>query len=58
MLKHKFSFCTIDPKHGIVDVIDFRLNKLSALSKSKKNLYTITFVDMAGLDREHSKGEG
>ena len=54
-----FPFCTIDPNIGIVDVIDLRLDKLSTLSKSKKRIYTtITFVDIAGLVKGASKGEG
>ncbi len=54
-----FPFCTIDPNIGIVDVIDERLDKLSNLSNSKKKIYTnITFVDIAGLVKGASKGEG
>ncbi len=54
-----FPFCTIDPNIGVVDVIDERLDKLSELSKSKKKIYTnITFVDIAGLVKGASKGEG
>ncbi len=54
-----FPFCTIDPNIGIVDVIDERLDKLSSLSNSKKKIYTnITFVDIAGLVKGASKGEG
>ena len=54
-----FPFCTIDPNIGIVDVIDQRLDKLAELSKSKKKIYTnITFVDIAGLVKGASKGEG
>jgi GTP-binding protein YchF len=54
-----FPFCTIDPNIGIVDVLDIRLDKLSELSKSKKKIYTnITFVDIAGLVKGASKGEG
>ena len=54
-----FPFCTIDPNIGIVDVIDERLDHLSRLSKSKKKIYTnITFVDIAGLVKGASKGEG
>ena len=54
-----FPFCTIDPNIGIVDVIDGRLDKLTELSKSKKKIYTnITFVDIAGLVKGASKGEG
>ena len=54
-----FPFCTIDPNIGIVDVVDTRLDQLSNLSKSKKKIYTnITFVDIAGLVKGASKGEG
>ena len=54
-----FPFCTIDPNIGIVDVIDERLDKLTKLSNSKKKIYTnITFVDIAGLVKGASKGEG
>ena len=54
-----FPFCTIDPNIGIVDVVDKRLDQLSELSKSKKKIYTnITFVDIAGLVKGASKGEG
>ena len=54
-----FPFCTIDPNIGIVDVVDERLDKLTELSKSKKKIYTnITFVDIAGLVKGASKGEG
>ena len=54
-----FPFCTIDPNIGIVDVPDERLEKLSKLSNSKKKIYAnITFVDIAGLVKGASKGEG
>tara|TARA_B100000963_G_scaffold166138_1_gene144267 strand:+ start:569 stop:1639 length:1071 start_codon:yes stop_codon:yes gene_type:complete len=54
-----FPFCTIDPNIGVVDVIDERLDQLSKLSNSKKKIYTnITFVDIAGLVKGASKGEG
>ena len=54
-----FPFCTIDPNIGIVDVVDERLDQLAKLSSSKKKIYTnITFVDIAGLVRGASKGEG
>ena len=54
-----FPFCTIDPNIGVVDVVDRRLDKLSELSNSKKKIYTnITFVDIAGLVKGASKGEG
>ncbi len=54
-----FPFCTIDPNIGIVDVVDERLDQLTRLSNSKKKIYTnITFVDIAGLVKGASKGEG
>ena len=53
-----FPFCTIDPNIGIVDVIDTRLDKLAELSNSKKIYTNITFVDIAGLVKGASKGEG
>ena len=54
-----FPFCTIDPNIGIVDVIDERLDQLAKLSNSKNKIYTnITFVDIAGLVKGASKGEG
>ena len=54
-----FPFCTIDPNIGIVDVPDERLDQLSKLSNSKKKIFAnITFVDIAGLVKGASKGEG
>ncbi len=54
-----FPFCTIDPNIGLVDVYDERLDHLSKLSNSKKKIYAnITFVDIAGLVKGASKGEG
>lgn len=54
-----YPFCTIDPNIGIVTVPDDRLNKLSALYDSKKILpAVIEFVDIAGLVKGASKGEG
>ncbi len=54
-----FPFCTIDPNIGIVAVPDERLNKLAKISKSKKVINTsISFVDIAGLVKGASKGEG
>ena len=54
-----FPFCTIDPNIGVVEVKDNRLDKLSSLSNSKKKIYaTITFVDIAGLVKGASQGEG
>ena len=54
-----FPFCTIDPNVGVVSVPDDRLIKLSEVSKSKKTINTtISFVDIAGLVKGASKGEG
>ena len=54
-----FPFCTIDPNVGIVAVPDNRLNSLAKISKSKKVINTtISFVDIAGLVKGASKGEG
>ena len=54
-----FPFCTIDPNIGIVPVPDSRLNNLAKVSKSKKIINTtISFVDIAGLVKGASKGEG
>ena len=54
-----FPFCTIDPNLGIVPIVDERLDKLTIISNSKKKIYTtISFVDIAGLVKGASKGEG
>ena len=54
-----FPFCTIDPNIGMVPVPDERLNNLAEVSKSKKIINTtISFVDIAGLVKGASKGEG
>ena len=54
-----YPFCTIDPSVGIVPVPDERLWKLSELSKSEKTIpAVIEFVDIAGLVKGASKGEG
>tara|TARA_B100001057_G_scaffold458551_1_gene507905 strand:- start:1103 stop:2176 length:1074 start_codon:yes stop_codon:yes gene_type:complete len=54
-----FPFCTIDPNVGVVLVPDERLNNLARISKSKKIINTtISFVDIAGLVKGASKGEG
>jgi GTP-binding protein YchF len=54
-----FPFCTIDPNIGVVPVPDDRLNNLAKVSKSKKIINTtISFVDIAGLVKGASKGEG
>ncbi len=54
-----FPFCTIDPNVGEVSVPDARLEKLAAIAGSKQIIPTrMTFVDIAGLVRGASKGEG
>jgi len=54
-----FPFCTIDPNVGIVAVPDQRLENLAKISQSKKIINTsISFVDIAGLVKGASKGEG
>ena len=54
-----FPFCTIDPNIGVVPVPDKRLENLAKISKSKKIINTtISFVDIAGLVKGASKGEG
>ena len=58
-LAQNFPFCTIDPNVGIVPVPDERLDKISLISKSAKTISAaITFVDIAGLVKGASKGEG
>jgi GTP-binding protein YchF len=54
-----YPFCTIDPNVGIVDVEDPRLQVLSDISGSHKLVpATVTFVDIAGLVKGASEGEG
>lgn len=54
-----YPFCTIDPNIGIVPVRDQRLDKLTEMYSSKKTIpTTIEFVDIAGLVKGASKGEG
>lgn len=54
-----YPFCTIDPNVGVVTVPDDRLNKLAALYNSAKiTPAVIEFVDIAGLVKGASKGEG
>lgn len=54
-----YPFCTIDPNVGEVAVPDPRLDRISALAKSKATIPTrLAFVDIAGLVRGASKGEG
>ncbi|HEY2409745.1 MAG TPA: redox-regulated ATPase YchF [Polyangiaceae bacterium] len=54
-----FPFCTIEPNVGIVAVPDARINALSKVFQSEREVPTsIRFVDIAGLVRGASKGEG
>ncbi|MRN54230.1 redox-regulated ATPase YchF [Paenibacillus monticola] len=54
-----YPFCTIDPNVGVVEVPDERLVKLTELVQPKKVVPTaFEFVDIAGLVRGASKGEG
>jgi GTP-binding protein YchF len=54
-----FPFCTIEPNVGEVNVPDPRLDRLAGIGKSQKVIPArITFVDIAGLVRGASKGEG
>ncbi|GAA4850299.1 redox-regulated ATPase YchF [Algivirga pacifica] len=54
-----FPFCTIEPNVGVVTVPDHRLDELSAIVNPQKVLPTvIEFVDIAGLVKGASKGEG
>ena len=54
-----YPFCTIEPNVGVVPVPDVRLDQLSALIKPLKKVPTsLEFVDIAGLVRGASKGEG
>lgn len=54
-----FPFCTIEPNVGIVNVPDFRLEKLESLVKPERVLpATVEIVDIAGLVKGASKGEG
>lgn len=54
-----YPFCTIEPNVGIVEVPDPRLTKLKELVKPEKTVPAIVeFVDIAGLVKGASKGEG
>ncbi len=54
-----YPFCTIDPNVGVVPVPDERLNVLTKMYNSKKTVpAVIEFVDIAGLVKGASKGEG
>jgi GTP-binding protein YchF len=54
-----FPFCTIEPNIGVVNVPDYRLERLESLVKPEKVVpATVEIVDIAGLVRGASKGEG
>ncbi len=54
-----YPFATIDPNVGVVLVPDERVDKLAEFSKSVKKIYaTVDFVDIAGLVKGASEGEG
>ena len=54
-----YPFCTIDPNVGVVTVPDQRVDRLVDIVKPKNTIYaTIEYVDIAGLVRGASKGEG
>ncbi|MBQ6093304.1 MAG: redox-regulated ATPase YchF [Clostridia bacterium] len=54
-----YAFCTIEPNVGMVDVPDYRLDALCEMYHPKKRTpATIEFVDIAGLVKGASKGEG
>lgn len=56
---NNYPFCTIEPNVGVVAVPDERVDKLAELSKSAKKIPTvIRFVDIAGLVKGASEGEG
>src|SRR3972149_5025748 len=57
--RFNYPFCTINPNVGVVAVPDERVDKLAEREKSAKKIYTtIEFVDIAGLVKGASQGEG
>ena len=54
-----YPFCTIDPNVGVVPLHDARLDRLAKIVNAARTLYsTVEFVDIAGLVKGASKGEG
>jgi len=54
-----YPFCTIEPNVGMVPVPDSRIDQLAVIFQPQRTIYaTIEFVDIAGLVRGASKGEG
>ena len=59
VLAANYPFATIDPNTGVVPIPDSRLDQLAAIFNSRKMTpATVTFVDIAGLVRGASEGEG
>ncbi|MCS7317856.1 MAG: redox-regulated ATPase YchF [Candidatus Dojkabacteria bacterium] len=59
VLVANYPFSTIDPNIGIVNISDYRLDMIAKISNSKRIVpATIEFIDIAGLVRGASKGEG
>lgn len=58
-LSANYPFATIEPNVGVVDVVDKNVDKLAKISSSENKVYSnITFVDIAGIVKDASKGEG
>jgi ribosome-binding ATPase YchF (GTP1/OBG family) len=56
--KRQFSFCTIEPNIGVVNVPDSRIEKLEELVKPERvQMATVDIVDIAGLVKGASKGK-
>ena len=54
-----YPFCTIEPNTGIVEVPDERLERLTKIFNPEKTIHnTVEFIDIAGLVKGASKGEG
>ncbi len=54
-----YPFCTIEPNKAMVEVPDLRLNELAKIVKPERIMHSlIEFVDIAGLVKGASKGEG
>ncbi len=54
-----YPFCTIEPNHGVVELPDERLDFMASVFDPKKKIpATVDFVDIAGLIKGASKGEG
>src|SRR5437762_12199623 len=59
VLAANYPFATIEPHVGVVGLPDARLDKLAEIFDSQKTLpATVSFVDIAGLDRGASKVQG